>query len=282
LGNDRGLWLAGPSGDLMSIAQNGLAAPGTDNGVVFSWLSQFPALNGAGQFAFQSTVRGPGVTTANETGIWSNNHGNGVQLVLRAGDAVPGFPGANFSWVSEPKINEAGTLAFAAGMDQGLGVGLWTETADHQFTLIHRSGAAAPGVATPVALGDYYVNGAGRMAFIGYLGGTTGMQGIWAQDAFGELKLIAKSGDQIDVGGVGTPNVKTIDTLYFGGFNDSRQVAFSVLFTDRTGGVFISHLAEVPEPKGLGIVFLCFGLLFAGERMHPPRHLTRFCGRTFP
>src|SRR4051812_10468283 len=65
LGNDRGLWLAGPSGDLISIAQNGLAAPGTGNGVVFSWLSQFPVLNGAGQFAFQSTVRGPGVTTSN-------------------------------------------------------------------------------------------------------------------------------------------------------------------------------------------------------------------------
>jgi hypothetical protein len=51
--------------------------------------------NDAGQVAFAGTLVGGGVTTANDSGVWTGTAGN-LQLVLREGDVVPGTGGQTF------------------------------------------------------------------------------------------------------------------------------------------------------------------------------------------
>lgn len=103
--------------------------------------------------------------------------------------------------------------------------------------------------------------------------------GIWAQDLSGELKLIARTGDQLDVDdGPGT-DFRTISDLSFiggvgaedyverSGFNDQGQLAFSATFTDGSSGVFVSNLVAVPEPGSLLLASLaCIGTLFWWKR----------------
>jgi hypothetical protein len=113
--------------------------------------------------------------------------------------------------------------------------------------LIAREGDAAPGTPSSVVFGQfdansYVLNGNGQIAFLGRLTGTdvttANDVGIWATDLTGALKLIAREGDQFEVG---PGDVRTIRELMFftgtgnadsrhSGFNDLGQLAFWASF----------------------------------------------------
>ena len=104
---------------LKLIARTGDNAPGTQNGVYFNTFTT-PVLNGAGQIAFRGSLAGVGVDDSdgginNNTGIFSEGGGNGLQLIARAGDNAPGTPiGVNFTGFSNDVLNDAGETAFSA------------------------------------------------------------------------------------------------------------------------------------------------------------------------
>ncbi len=272
--NGIGIWSKG-SGSLALEVREGEEAPGTQ--AFFHRLSPIHlAFNGAGQIAFRGSLIGPGVDRHNNGGIWSAGNGS-LALVARTGNIAPGTS-ARFSFLHYPALNDAGQIAFwgtlsGSGVDSGNGSGIWMGEKG-SLSLVARAGESAPGTNAFFSMQNRRIpvlNGGGQVAFEGLLIGPgvdrNNNEGIWAQDPFGELTLIAREGDHLDVDdGPGT-DLRTIDSLNFrkehggefgrrSGFNDLGQLAFWASFTDGTSGIFVSNLVAVPEPSSLALLVL--------------------------
>ena len=111
------------SGEWSIIAQTGLQAPGTATGVAFDLLS-FPIINGAGQIAFQATLKGLGdsISDTTDSGAWATDVNGAVVLVAREGDTFdvkPGFP-ATVSGAEIGGFNSSGELAMNYAFTNGV------------------------------------------------------------------------------------------------------------------------------------------------------------------
>jgi len=275
-GNDVGIWSEGGGTGLTLVARQGDVAPGTSGAkFIFGGFNFIPtALNGAGQMAFAGALTGTGVNSSNNSGIWSEGGSAELTLVVRTGDSAPGT-GAYFRGLgtTTPILNDAGQTAFI-GRLTGTGVsldnnsGIWSEGGGAGLDLVALEGNVAPET-DGANFGDFdsstpVLNSEGQMAFFGRLTGTgidgDNDRGIWAEDPLGILKLIARTGDMLDVeDGPGTDS-RTISSLSFtgktgngdgrpSGFNDLGQLAFLATFTDGTSGVFVSNLAPRRHPR---------------------------------
>ncbi|MCA9238405.1 MAG: hypothetical protein KDA44_23190, partial [Planctomycetales bacterium] len=142
LANNEGLYRFGNAG-AVQIARKGDAPPaGPGN---FLSLGS-PNLNDAGQAVFVADLGGAGVTSANNVGFYRFGDAGTVQIA-RTGDAAPAGPG-NFTSLNAPTLNNAGQVAFSAGLS-GTGVtpanneGLF-RFGDAGSVQIARTGGAAP------------------------------------------------------------------------------------------------------------------------------------------
>jgi len=200
-----GIWSEGGGSGLALVIRKGDTAPGT--GVNFIDFGK-PVLNGAGQTAFSGVLTGTGVTTLNDTGIWSEGSGS-LALVAREGSAAPGtIPGVNFASAAFtitgggiPILNGVGQTAFrtlvsGTGVSTLNDIGIWAEV-DNVATLVVREGdvlEVSPGIFKTVST-------------LTFIAGTGNEDGRHSQ------------------------------------FNDRGQLVFSALFTDSTGGVFVAETA---------------------------------------
>jgi hypothetical protein len=252
----------GHPGNVQIIAAKGGVAPGFLVGETFNGFSD-PVINSAGHVAFSGSI-----SESTARGIWSNRTGT-LDLVVRNGEAAPGtLNGVLFGSVAVPVLNDANHLTFLGvltgdGITTSNDTGIWSDRSG-TMQLIAREGDVAPGAPSDVVFGQfdansYVLNANGQIAFLGRLTGanvtTANDVGIWATDSTGELQLIAREGDQFEVG---SGDVRTIRELMFftgtgnadsrpSGFNDLGQLAFWASF-DHTGisftppqGVFVSY-----------------------------------------
>lgn len=276
--NNRGIWSEGGGAGLALVAREGEAAPGTSSSVNFSDFA-FPALNDSGQIAFRGELTGTGVDSSNNLGIWSEGGGSGLTLVVRKGDAAPDMSsGINFSGLLGPAFNNAGQVAFL-GFLTGTGVNdnndgaIWVERGGTGLALVAREGSAAPGTsgASFSSLPSKpTLNSVGQTAFTGFLAGAgvnfSNYRGIWAEDPSGVLKLIARTGDLLDVDdGPGT-DFRTINSLSLGRFNNLGQLVFRATFTDSSSGIFVSNLVAIPEPSTLFLGAFAAAWMLVGKR----------------
>ncbi|MEM8782197.1 MAG: choice-of-anchor tandem repeat NxxGxxAF-containing protein [Planctomycetota bacterium] len=193
---------AGATVTYRTVALTGDAVPGAGPGVVFD---QFVpgTMNSLGHTAFFATLAGPGVTTANRAGLWSETGGQ-LGLVARTGDAAPGVTGGTFGGFFVPTMNDSGQVAFkglmffdGAGIDETNNEGIWTGTGG-ALNLIARKGSPAPGTAAGVIFDEIdlfpALNNAGQASFYSSLVDTTGAtfprEGYWSEST-GPLTLIA-------------------------------------------------------------------------------------------
>jgi hypothetical protein len=201
--NGSGIW-SDRSGVLSMVAQHGRQAPDMPNGVVFQSLGA-PHLNSAGEIVFTAQIKGTGITTANNFGIWSDEFGNQA-LVTRTGNQAPGTSiGVNFQGFSAVTLNSAGQIAFSASL----------------------SGTSIDG---------------------------TNDQGIWAESRTGELQLVVRKGNLLNIA---PRDARVVDWFEFkpeAAFNDRGQLVFAARFTDGTHGVFLSNIVAVPEPLLLHVI----------------------------
>jgi len=267
--NNTGIWSEG-SGILALVTREGDGAPGIS--AKFSGFGN-PVLNSTGQTAFIGSLADSEGNNIG-LGIWSEG-GGFLALVTRTGDEAPGTS-ENFSNFRQPVLNSMGQTAFigflaGSEVNSSNNTGIWSE-GDGSLALVARADSEAPGTSAKFSFFDISnsptLNGAGRVAFRGELTGP-GVNfdndgGIWAQDLSGALRLIVREGDMLDVDdGPGT-DFRMVSTLDFGpfegsgnedgrasSFNDLGQVAFSVIFADRSRGIFVSNLVAIPEPSTL-------------------------------
>lgn len=92
-----GLWMY-DSFPAKPIAVKGDIAPGTSTGVKFSKFTRY-FITDTNNIFFTATLTGPGVTTANDQGVWLKK-GNAIELLLREGDGAPDCDGARIGTIS--------------------------------------------------------------------------------------------------------------------------------------------------------------------------------------
>ena len=167
-----------------------------------------------GRIAFIGTqLTGTGITTSNDAGIWADR-GSGLQLALRKGGSVPGFPaGVVFGIFGFQGLSYGGNanLAFDAhvagsGINTTNDFGVWSQTASGTLNLIAREGDQPPGVPAGtvwhgVSLSNPFqtpgVNSNGDVAFLALTTGgpPSSLNGVWS--TAGGLHLLAFDGAPI-------------------------------------------------------------------------------------
>lgn len=274
--DDNGVWSEAGGGGLALIARENSQAPDTPAGAVFDSFEDLN-INDAGQTTFAGRLKtgAGGVTNLNRSGIWQQN-GLTLDLLVRADTPAPGAPvGAKFGSISNPAINATGQLAFKGGFQQGPGGVDGTNDeaifsdGSGTMSLVAREGSQAPGTAAGTlfsnSFGDATINAAGQTAFTAFLAGSatnSNNQGLWAEDADHELHLIARKGDQIDLGGGDIRTLFGFNAVTFldgtggqsgsnNGIDADGQLVFSAFFSDASQAILVSDLvASVPSVAG--------------------------------
>jgi hypothetical protein len=117
--DNNALFLATSSGTSL-VVRRGDQAPGLPAGVNFNTVNIFNmCLTDGGIVAFTSTVMNGGVTTANDSGLWTGTAGN-LTLVAREGDVAPGSGGQTFGALAgSVLLNTKGQVLFANSLSGG-------------------------------------------------------------------------------------------------------------------------------------------------------------------
>ena len=265
--SDSGIWSGGGASDSLALAVRVEdEAPGTSNDIKFAGGFANISINSSGEIAFSSFLAGTDINSNNNSGVWSEGGGNGLTLVAREGNAAPGTnSGVSYKNFNDVVLNDSGQTAFS-GFLTGTGIsnsnnrGIWA-MGESGLTLVAREGHEAPGTEGANFTSNFgsdlvsiAINIAGQTAFYARITGSSNSNdGIWAQNSFGVLKLIAREGDLLDVDDGPGIDFRTISSLFFvdmngngdgrpSGFNDQGQVAFTAFFTDGSSGIFVSDL----------------------------------------
>lgn len=228
------------------------------------------AIQASGEATFTSSLAGPQITAANDTGMW-RQAGTGLQQVAREGDLAPGTGGAQFDDFFEiDSLSPAGVIAFGSHL-RGTGVtaandyALYTEVAS-TLNLVFREGDPAPGVpgavfanwGTGFAVPKPEANDAGHIAFTGTITGpgvtNANNQGLWATTPAAD-RLVARTGQPIDVDPSPlVANIKIVSRLEFGNtigtsgrlnrrvFNNHYEAGFLARFTDGSEAAIVADL----------------------------------------
>jgi hypothetical protein len=125
---------------------------------------------------------------------------------------------------------------------------LWT-VRENEFTLLARIGVPAPGTEDLfTALSTYATNRSGQVAFRAAAGGKAG---IWAQDPGGQLRLIVRVGDQLEIAPGELRAIAALENFATStgsdgrprSFNDRGEIVLNVTLDDGRKGVFVSNAA---------------------------------------
>lgn len=174
------------------------------------------------------------VVTANDTGIFLGDE-NGFATVAREGGEAAGADGALFAKFADPVLSGTGAVTFLGTLKSGTGLpkatgatdtGLWTGTPG-ALSLLAREGGPAPEVGNGVTQGVFAKFLAHQTAprgealanvFLAQLkngpGGVKGTSnlGLWAADKDGIVRLLARTGQVMSIGGAELP-LRTLTAL---------------------------------------------------------------------
>jgi hypothetical protein len=276
--NESALWKYNENG-LSLVARGGDPAPGLP-GRFFRNLSG--RINNAGKVIFEAGLDN------NRGGIWTDRGGSGLELVMHGGGQAPGAPaGVVFGQTHSLRFNDASQFAFMGllegpGVTQANGAGVYSDARGNGLEQIARAGDPAPGAGPGAVFARLdapqwlLFNERGQVAFTSNLAGpgvdASNNAGIWAQDVNGNLQLIVRTGDLLDVSDdASNPDLRTVAFVQpFNAsewsLNDNGEFGFFARFTDGSQGLFVSSAVAVPEPASA--IAPAFGLaaILVGRR----------------
>lgn len=209
------LWRKTIGGDLELIVRESDATPGIAGGE-FNFINT-PDINDAGVMAFTGSardagrkLRGEGINFDNDNGIWMTT-GEGLAIIAREGDSIPGLTGFRYGGFSSPSINASGSVATIGGLTNDNAMrgqflnGIFVTDDLGDLVNIAKSGDSAPG-AGGAAYRDFLwavMNDDGDIAYGAYTDAGGGEarggeppSGLWRRDGEdGSITPIAVTGD---------------------------------------------------------------------------------------
>lgn len=244
--NRNSYWAANADAPHQLVVRGAMAAPGTPAGIIFGTFSA-PFIDELGHAAFSSVIVGPGVTSLDDTGLWSWIGGS---LHLAAREGAPAFglsDGTLYADFREPMICGApvpvhlsfasllrgapvnGTNNFAAGVLSLMPDGSTSVQLDV------RLGQEAPGAADGRLLSIKRIAGpGGHAAYACTLFGQTitaaNNHGIWSNRG-GEVALVCRAGDAAP----GMPALAVFSSLF---------TSLETPVVSRAGATFFYGLAD--------------------------------------
>jgi len=165
-----------------TVVETGQPAPGMPEGVTFHQFHPGSAIiNRSGDIAFAASVQGPGVTDANDEGVWVRRDGQ-IELIVAEGMDAPGTGGVfggnqidGFTFGNQVQFNNSGHTAFLASITgEESDIGIWRHDASApsgaQTRLLMRLSDLPPGAPAGlqfVSFGDgpHAISESGRVAF---------------------------------------------------------------------------------------------------------------------
>lgn len=269
------IWTKSAGEDLRALASYGNPVPGIADDYEFRTLGGV-AINNRGDIVFSASFSLEDEQLPRGNGLWISEFAGDPKLVVRDGSLAQGTAQASFRAIGPAVLNHHGKTAFYGFLDlndEAVDIsndhGIWKEDNAGTLKLIAREGSLAPGVDGGLVFGnlrELVFNQNGQVAFSGGLReqGTFRFvsDGIWAENALGNLQLIAVKGGMLDVSdNAAEQDLRVIEQLLLSGgsgnedgrssgFNEAGQVAFWARFTDGSSGLFVSNLVAVPEPSG--------------------------------
>ena len=270
----------GTPGSLSAVLREGDTAPGTGGAVFSTFASE--VVNGTGQFAARATIRGTGVTSTNNGGLWSNTGGT-LQLVAREGDIAPYLRDqlAEFDRFTTLVLADGGDIFFHAflrdasstrAIHSGNDGSLWRFSPDEgSLHLIAREGEIALGTDAGIIarIDKFAASDTGHVAYSAALMGnigdstTSNNYGIWLTSAPNmPAELVLRRNDTFELS---PGDIRTIVGLAFdaeqntgsatGGYgkalNDSGQLVVRLTLSGNSSGVFVIGSQPSAEPSDL-------------------------------
>ena len=253
--NFQGIWKSpdGSNANTVLVARSGsTTVPSVASGL-FNVLPINPIINNAAQASFVGflTVGRGGVTSANDTGVWTELGTGGLKLAAREGSTV----GTNTlgtiapsGWISSGDNALAFTVRLSPAGTAIMRVDVSGATATP--SLIAKEGDAAPVVSggTPGNFdhfggnsSDPRMDNAGDVAFAAWL--DSGTSGIWYSPAGGALSAVANSGQ--DTPGVADSTILSFERPSLSG--DGSTIAFRAFLS--TGQAVLKRTLG-----GLGVI----------------------------
>lgn len=254
---------------LQVVARSGDTAPGFVGDVMLGGQMAPSKPDANGHIAFATLLQGEDISTTEQRVLYRESSHGEFEVIAQSGTQAPDVDAGIeiFAFSGAPKaIGEGHTLFLAelagASVDSTNDRALYRRLLGGSTELIAVEGGPAPVSAdatfTNLQAG-YAANDRGQASFIGHFRYGSDMfgSGLFATDVQGALRLIAKVGDTIDVSDVkNQPDMRTIDSFYFevgiedwsgSSLGDNGEIAFTVIFTDGTWGVFVSNEVATGE-----------------------------------
>ena len=261
--NNDAIWNRSNGLDVL-VEREGFPASGLGAGVTNNGFTAGSAvLNSSNQIAFQAALRGLGVSSLTDEGIWRGAPGSLV-LVARKGSQAGGLAaGVNYSGFLPPALNLTGQIAFKASLT-GVGVstanneGIWMGAPSGALAPVVRKGSQAAGLPASVlydSLGSPVLNDNGQVAFKALVSGsgvgTFNNEAIWAGTP-GSLAVVVRKGTQAAglAASVNYDGLLTDPPAY----NSSNQVAFVATLTGAGIGSFNDQGLWVGAPGAVALV----------------------------
>ena len=289
---DQVVYTAATSADVPRVVARTNTPPPGANPLVVTWSLGSPVLTDGGRLAYFAELVGGSPEPVVRDALYVAAPGGTPQLVAETLNPAPGAgPGVRygaFGRPNAPAINDAGGVAFVAGLTGGgLAAGdkaLFAGPAAAP-SMVARYGTAAPGAGGDLFEGFFQpdINDDGQVAFLASVREIPGISppnddelALYAYDPAAGLTLVVREGQRFDVGGGEFRTISTTDGIRFAtglgaeinsdrlsGLGEDGQLAFSLRFTDGTMGIF---LATVPEPGMVGVIGVGAGVLLRRRR----------------
>ena len=189
------VWSAG-SGTLTRIANEHSTPPGFSGSVRFDGFSQV-RINDAGQTSFRAGLTGPGISSSNDIGIWSDRSGT-LDIIYQTSDPSPGT-GSAFRDIDLFTMNQSDEIALV-GQSTNNVKGIWAERSGTLQPIV-LDDVDAPGFGAGVTFVNLLdteplFNSLGQVVFEHHVQGpglnSNNNRGIWVNGTDGETRLLLR------------------------------------------------------------------------------------------
>ena len=264
-GLGKGIFLS-QNGSIQSVAQTGDVAFGIDADATLGSSIAHSEISELGQVAFTASLVGDEIDETNDSGVWLTNTNSGeTELLARKGDVARGAD-ASFDGFADTLLNneeEVAVLGFLSGpnVTPRNQTGLFMSNGADLELIARTNDSVVQGADVKLLnFQNVIFNNEGQLAFFSDLfrgtvaGGDLAIigKGLFVTDLSGELIPVAREGEAFDVDD--NPLVEDLRIVQFvqrgiAFLNDAGQLAFTLEFTDGTGGIFVANIISQPTSQ---------------------------------